>query len=290
MSAKITVGIPTYKRPDLLKRALDSFVHNCIRDELKINVLVSVDGFDEKHGDYKKLEKEFEDLKFITFIFHEKNIGSLKNFFFLRDNCNTEYFMWLADDDEISFLTIKEMYNKLSNNNAISIVPYWELNNSSGIKKIIKPKIFDDKYLLKRIVKYLYDSDDAFFYGLHKAKYLKKCKFENFWWPNKGILSNWCYVFQFDLILQGKVILLENKDCKWVNHDYGNKYYPRASNKKIYSYFSFFIRKINMYCSYFFKIIQWKKYNLILFLIPIFLIFLIRDTFSVRPIYKRIKF
>lgn len=290
MSPKITIGIPTFKRPDLLKRALNSFIYESDKDNLKIKVIVSVDGIDERYEDYKNLEKNFQKFEFIKFYFHKKNIGSLHNFLFLRDYCETEYFMWLADDDEISFSTIKEMYKFLSNSDAITVVPYWELINIYGKKKIIEPKIFNNKNLFKRILNYLYDSDDAFFYGLHKVKYLKKCEFTNYWWPNKNILSNWCYVFQFDIILQGKVIFLKNKNYKWINHDYGEKFYPRATTKKILKYFAYFIRRINIFYLYLLKIIKWKRYNLILILIPILFIFFIRDTFFVRPIYKRIKF
>ena len=53
MSAKITIGIPTFKRPDLLKRALNSFIHESIKDNLEIKVIVSVDGIDEKYNQYK---------------------------------------------------------------------------------------------------------------------------------------------------------------------------------------------------------------------------------------------
>ena len=63
MPGKITIGIPTYKRPDLLQRALNSFVHKSIDDDLKITILVSVDGIDEKYSEYKKLETEFEKLR-----------------------------------------------------------------------------------------------------------------------------------------------------------------------------------------------------------------------------------
>ena len=163
MSAKITIGIPTFKRPDLLKRALDSFIHDSIKDNLDINVIVSVDGIDEKYNEYKDLEISFQGFSFLKFIFHKENIGSLKNFYFLVDECNTEYFMWLADDDEINYSTIRAMYKKLSISDAITIVPYWELVNSLGSKKIIKPTFFESQSLLKRIINYLNDSDDAFF-------------------------------------------------------------------------------------------------------------------------------
>ena len=198
--------------------------------------------------------------------------------------------MWLADDDEINYSTVKAMYEKLSISDAITIVPYWELVNSLGSKKIIKPTFFESQSLLKRIINYLNDSDDAFFYGLHKTKFIKKCEFSNYWWPNKKILSNWCYVFQFDIIMQGKVIFLNDEKYKWINHDYGEKFYPRATTKKIFKYFAYFIRRINIFYFYLSKIIKWKKYKLIIILIPFFLIFFIRDTFFNRPIYNRIKF
>ena len=290
MSAKITIGIPTFKRPDLLKRALDSFIHESIKDNIDIKVIVSVDGIDEKYNEYKDLEKSFQGFSFLKFIFHKENIGSLKNFYFLINECKTEYFMWLADDDEINYSTVKAMYEKLSISDAITIVPYWELVNSLGSKKTIKPTFFESQSLLKRIINYLNDSDDAFFYGLHKTKFIKKCEFSNYWWPNKKILSNWCYVFQFDIIMQGKVIFLNDEKYKWINHDYGEKFYPRATTKKIFKYFAYFIRRINIFYFYLSKIVKWKKYKLIIILIPFFLIFFIRDTFFNRPIYNRIKF
>ena len=160
--------------------------------------------------------------------------------------------MWLADDDEINYSTIRAMYEKLSTSDAITIVPYWELVNSLGSKKIIKPTFFESQSLLRRVINYLKDSDDAFFYGLHKTKFIKKCEFNNYWWPNKKILSNWCYVFQFDIIMQGKVIFLNNEKYKWTNHDYGEKFYPRATTQKIFKYIAYFIRRINIF--YFFKL------------------------------------
>ena len=180
--------------------------------------------------------------------------------------------MWLADDDEISFSTIKEMYRKLSNSDAITVVPYWELINIHGKKKTIEPTIFNNGNLFRRIINYLYDSDDAFFYGLHKAKYLKRCEFNNYWWPNKNILSNWCYVFQFDIIMQGKVILLKIKIANGLIMIMV-KNFIHDKQKKIFKYFAYFIRRINIFYLYLLKIIKWKKYNLILILMPILFFF-----------------
>ena len=79
--------------------------------------------------------------------------------------------------------------------------------------------------------------------------------------------------------MQGKVIFLNDEKYKWINHDYGEKFYPRATTKKIFKYFAYFIRRINIFYFYLSKIIKWKKYKLIIILIPFFLIFFIRILF-----------
>ena len=55
MNDKITVGIPTCKRPKLLLRALNSLENF---EKFGINIIVSVDGIDEKYDEYKNVEKE----------------------------------------------------------------------------------------------------------------------------------------------------------------------------------------------------------------------------------------
>ena len=165
MNNKITVGIPTYQRPNLLLRALNSLENH---EKFGINIVVSVDGIDNKYNEYKNIEKNFSS-KNVKFHYHKKNIGSLKNFLFLRDNCTTEYFMWLADDDEIDVVTIKNLYSILClNEKATTIVPYWLLYNDKFEKKLLRPSFFDSDSVFKRVLSYCYNSDDAFFYGLHK--------------------------------------------------------------------------------------------------------------------------
>ena len=288
MTPSITVGIPTCKRPKLLRRALNSLTTEKLHNLL---VVISVDGSDETYQDYKKIESFYSKYKFVKFYYHEKNIGSLNNFLFLRDICKTKYFMWLADDDETNIKMIYKLFLILENDkNAVTAVPYWELVNSNNERKIVKSSSFEDKNLFVRILKYTYNSDDVFFYGLHKLKNLKKCKFNDYWWPNKNSLSNWCYVFQFDLILQGKINLLNDSNLRWINHDYGPKYYPRSPTKKFVREFSYIIRRINIYYFYFLKFLKWKKYLYLFCFIFVFFILFLRDIIFREPIYKKINF
>jgi glycosyltransferase involved in cell wall biosynthesis len=286
MKKLITIGIPTYKRPNLIKRCLE----NLIKKKNSFLIIVSVDGVDETYKSYKKLEKNFKRFKNIKFIFHKKNIGSLKNFYFLRDACKTKYFMWLADDDVIKIETINKLYELLSKNkHACTAVPYWELHNGKK-KKLIEPFFFDSNSTTLRVIKYLYENDDAFFYGLHKIKYLKNCKFQSYFWPNTNVLSNWCYVFQMDLILQGKILFLNNKKYRWINNDYGIKYYDKGSKNIFFKSFAYLLRKINIYLYYMVKFIKWKKINIFLIVLIIFPLFLIRDLTVREPAYQKVQF
>ena len=56
MNHKITIVIPTYKRPVLLARALNSV----ISDYYKFDILVSINGKDEFYDEYKKIQKNLK--------------------------------------------------------------------------------------------------------------------------------------------------------------------------------------------------------------------------------------
>ena len=171
------------------------------------------------------MKDKYKSFDNVNFFFQNENIGSLQNFLFLSNNCKTEFFMWLADDDEMSETLIESLKKKIISSNDIACVcPYWILKNNEK-EKTIKPKTFDSSSVLDRAIKYLNYSDDVFFYGLHRSEIFKKAKFDGYWWPNNRSLANWAYVLQFDILLNGKITLVDEIDAKWINHDYGSKFY-----------------------------------------------------------------
>ena len=96
MNHKITIVIPTYKRPVLLARAINSVISN----HYEFDILVSVNGKDEYYEEYKGTQKKFENLKNVKFFYQQTNIGFFNNLNFLINECKTEYISILADDDE----------------------------------------------------------------------------------------------------------------------------------------------------------------------------------------------
>ena len=93
MNDKITVGIPTCKRPKLLLRALNSLENF---EKFGINIIVSVDGIDEEYNEYKKIEEKVSSRN-INFYYHKKNIGSLNNFLFLSSNKYDSIILFKSD-------------------------------------------------------------------------------------------------------------------------------------------------------------------------------------------------
>ena len=288
MDNKITIGIPTYKRPDLLERSLNSLNMNL--ESLKI--IVSVNGNDEDNLEaYKKVEIKYSKYKNIKFYYQKKNIGTLNNFYFLRDNCNTEFFMWLADDDETNIdgiIEIKEFLNK--NKDYSSGCLMWELVNHDGKRKLLKPKIYQNDNVFIRILSYITSSDDALFYGLHRTENLKKCNFINYWWPNKKDIANWCYVFQFDLIIQGKIFLLDSAKYKWTNHDYGTKHYYKKKSSFLKKILKYFLRRFNVYVLYLNKILKYKLYFTFFITLLYSPLLLLRDMLFKEPIFHKVQF
>ena len=132
MSTDITVGIPTYRRPFLLDRALKSVLKQTYK---KIFINVSVDYYEKNDQDYKIIRDKYLKFKNIKFYFQKKNIGSLENFFFLSNSCKTEYFMWLADDDEMTSSLIENLKKKIiSSKNIVCVCPYWSVRGSNRFR------------------------------------------------------------------------------------------------------------------------------------------------------------
>ena len=284
----VTVGVPSYKRPDLLKDALNSLKDQTYK---KIKILVGINGDKNDTEKYKTIRDNFKDDLNIEFHFHNKNIGSINNFLYLLNICNSKYFMWLADDDRISPNLIESSLNILDKNyDTVTVMPLWELVDSENKKKIIIPSFFDQKSALKRIINYCDVTDDAFFYGLHRTSNLKKCSFSKFWKPNSDLISNWAYVFLFDLILQGKILFNPDSDAKWIDNDFGIKFYKKENGNKYKIRLQSIIKKINIKYLYIEKLIKWKKYHYLTIMLPLLIFFLLRDLILGEKIYKKIKF
>ena len=141
-----------------------------------------------------------------------------------------------------------------------------------------------------RIINFCNITDDAFFYGLHRTKNLKKCTFKGFWKPNENLISNWAYPYLFDLVIQGKIIFNNDERAIWTNNEFETKHYKKSSSNKYKIHFENFTKKINIKIIYLVKLLKWKKFHYL----PIMIIFLtyifFRDLIFGEKIYNKVNF
>ena len=95
----VSIGIPTYNRPDLLKKSLQSLAK---QNYSNIEIIVGDNSSRNMSPIVKDICLEFRDnFSDLRYFSHIQNIGANKNFFFVLNESLGKYFMWMADDYQI---------------------------------------------------------------------------------------------------------------------------------------------------------------------------------------------
>ncbi|MGE3683337.1 MAG: glycosyltransferase family 2 protein [Bdellovibrionales bacterium] len=93
----ITVGIPTFNRPEGLARTLARIIGQTYTH---LEILVSDNHSDDARAVEEVLARYHHD-KRLRFFRQERNLGSIGNFEFLVRQARGDFFLWAADDDEL---------------------------------------------------------------------------------------------------------------------------------------------------------------------------------------------
>jgi glycosyltransferase involved in cell wall biosynthesis len=237
---KITVAIPTYKRNELLKELLLDLNNQSYKN---FKVIVSNDDSlttlsnSLDHDDY-----EYE----LEVIDNIKNIGLVFNYLKLLNLCETEYFMWLADDDKISHNYLELNLKFLENNNdyCCSVGQWIQLKTSN--KFIDIPSIDSDKKI-QRFRSFISINSDHFIYGLFRYGDIKKYKFYNYFFPNHKVVENWCFPFLIQFLCKKK-FNVESRTM-YLDNILSAKHYLITRNS-IIEKFRYKIRRLNVYLLY----------------------------------------
>ena len=120
----VSIGIPTYNRPVLLRRAI-----NCVLNQTYKNLEITVSDNCSTDPDVKAVLDEYrnKDERLKIFV-QPKNAGPTLNGEFLLGQATGKYFMWLCDDDMISEQFVKKTVNFLEQNEDCGMaigVPFW---------------------------------------------------------------------------------------------------------------------------------------------------------------------
>lgn len=270
----VTIAIPTFNRAALLKRAI-----NCAtrQDYSNIEILVSDNASPDVAVQQFLNDASARHSNIRAFV-QAQNQGSRENFLFLLREAKGKYFMWLADDDEISENYASALVQVLEeNSDTTTAMGQWILVGPDGSYSEMVSSDYPDKSTRRRLLRYCWRSNDAFFYGLHRTDALRNAEFNGYWWPNRKILLNWAYVYLFDMVAQGRVVLSPNKSARWINHYYSEKLYP-AEHEGVRRLMSYSLRRLNIYILYFSKALRWREFVTAATLIVIAPLAWIRDV------------
>ena len=243
---RVTIGMPTFNRADTVVRALRAVARQSYRDFV---VIVS-DNAGSDPATVAAVQGAANDLPQVRLIAQNHNIGALANLHFLLSIAQTEFFMWLADDDEISETFLADLVMLLdAHPAAVSAMGQWRsmTNSVDGTYRSQAKHTASNR--IKRVFRFVIGpTDDAVFYGLHRTHRLRKGRFGGFVPPNRGVLTNWCYVFLFDLIWQGPIKYAQT--ATWISHNYSEKHYTHATAMGVVDRVKTCVRWLNVYALY----------------------------------------
>jgi len=192
---KISIGIPTYNRPQELKLKLEWLLKQTY---LNLEIVVS-DNFSTD----KKVKEVIEECKIkdsrIVFFQQEENIGLVNNHQFVLDKANGDYFMWMADDDiveDLNFISI--LYNKIHNSEFDFVFPECYYLNADGSRISALNHVYSN---CNSKFDYLNGFTNSYscleFYGLYKMSKFKR--------PTEFIMNDG--VVCFDLLYVSNLLL-----------------------------------------------------------------------------------
>jgi len=160
----VSIGIPTFNRPDGLKRTLTNI---CGQTYENLEIVVS-DNFSDNRESIEVAKQFTTKDSRVRFFRQGSRLTIFDNFKFVLANSNGKYFMWAADDDEwdprfISVCVLELRQGALS---AISNID--TLFRKTGKRKKIKmPRFKRGSSRFHDVQKFLLQMTPSMIYGLH---------------------------------------------------------------------------------------------------------------------------
>lgn len=243
---RVTIGLPTYRRGHLIRRALASVAAQSYRNF----VLVISDNAGQDPETMAAVREFSDTLPEVVLVAQNQNIGALENLKFLLATAETKYFMWLADDDEISPDYLEELVGILdSNPDTVTAMGEW-MDMTSPTDGVVRSQIRPEgTQRMQRLFHFVAgNADDSAFYGVHRTDCLRQSRVPNYLPPNRGVLTNFCYLLLFDMLLQGRFAYSDK--VTWICHNYSEKEYDRALARGVRDRLRTLLRRLNVYAIY----------------------------------------
>lgn len=178
----VSIGIPTYNRPENLRRTLECATSQTYKN---LQIIVS-DNASPSDGSEQTVREFMDKDSRISYFKQSKNIGAMLNFQFVLDKAEGKYFSWFADDDlcdknfvselvlcmegdpsivlamsDVQIIAEDDSLIKLETLSSIRQNSVWGNDNCGGVRELF----------------FKYPTSNIFFciYGLYRTKIAKAC-------------------------------------------------------------------------------------------------------------------
>ena len=172
----VIIGIPTYNRAAMLRRAIESALG---QDYPAIEVIISDNASTDETQDICQEFTKKDDR--VTYIRQAANIGAVANFSEVLKRATCEYFMWLGDDDWVDPIYISHCVSVLIDDPDMALVSGVPAYYRSG-DGCHHGRVFDlvEKSWAVRVAKYYsMVTDNGMFYGVMRSGQLREIDFLN---------------------------------------------------------------------------------------------------------------
>lgn len=195
----VSVGIPTYNRPEGLKETLSRLKHQTYRH---IEIIISDNYSPDERVEAIGLQAAKDDSR-IRFYRQKENIEAEPNFNFVFNQARGKYFMWMSDDDEFEANYIETLVDFLEKNpsyvHAVGIAHY-EKNGQILLSE--KGDSIEQNTPRGRLLQYIAQvRKNGLFYGLFRKDIPIREPFKN------QMGTDWCLIAQ--LAWLGKIKRVE---------------------------------------------------------------------------------
>ena len=239
----VTVGIPTYNRPEGLERTLACIIKQTYSN---LEIIVS-DNCSTKPEVELILKKYANDDERITYYIQPTNISLVPNFQFLLDKARGEYFMWAADDDQWAPDFIEVCVGEMESNTGLALCMTNIRIVGEGGSSVAGNlnRSFIQQGILSRCFNFVKSNmeNKYFLCGLYRSSLVKNVPFHNSWGGE--------HLFLYELLTKGKFLYIRGRS---------NFYYFQGGSSKstesirkafnITCRFYFFDRYILKYMTY----------------------------------------
>jgi len=186
----LTIGIPSYNRPESLKKLLDSLL---CQTYTNFKIIVSENASNNPASLSVLKDISSKDVRFQYYI-QETNIGPAMNFKYVLMQSTTKYFMWHSDDDEMSSNSyIEELMNEIEKGYDFVFPNIIKFNiNRNGARNYLRENVSleiskEDNYL-----KHIYLVKNSYLgYQLVSGIFKRSVLLENvnIWFMSQGYIN-----------------------------------------------------------------------------------------------------